>query len=279
MFTADIILIILSLVILFLASLFDLKTKEIPDTLSIGLIIIAFIIRVVASFSLGFDYLLFGLLTFGISVILGFAFYYGKFWGGGDSKLLMGLGMALGNLELFGLPLFLVLVLNIIFIGGLYGLIWALVIYVKKRKKINKLIKKDLIRLKKVRVGIFSISLLFLIALLLTKNSLFQFSLALIGSLIIGLFYLNIFIKNVNHIGFLEKYPLSKVTEGDWLARDVFVKGKVICSSKKACIDNEQIKILKKHNIKEVWIKVGIPFVPAIFIAALITFILYFKGF
>ena len=55
---ADVILLILSIVVLLAATVFDLRTKEIPDTLSYGFIGAALLIRGVFSFSLGFNYLL-----------------------------------------------------------------------------------------------------------------------------------------------------------------------------------------------------------------------------
>ena len=37
----------------------------------------------------------------------------------------------------------------------------------------------------------------------------------------------------------------------------------------------EHIELLKKHNIQEVWVKIGIPFVPAILISFIVTIIIY----
>ena len=66
-------------------------------------------------------------------------------------------------------------------------------------------------------------------------------------------------------------YPIPKLTEGDWIAEDVKVNGKIICSPKDLGISKEQIKKLKHHNIKKVLVKEGIPFVPSFLIAFVVT--------
>ena len=89
-------------------------------------------------------------------------------------------------------------------------------------------------------------------------------------------FYLYIFIKVVESLHFLKKVSISELTEGDWLAKDVEVHNKIICSAKHPCLDKKQIEKLKKANVQYVTIKIGIPFVPAILLATVCTYILYF---
>src|SRR3989338_5965028 len=86
-----------ALAALLAASYTDLKTREVPDWLSYGLIFSALGIR--ALFSLGEldgGILLRGLAGFAVFVAIAYLMYYTRQWGGGDSKLLMGLGAAIG---------------------------------------------------------------------------------------------------------------------------------------------------------------------------------------
>ena len=71
--------------------------------------------------------------------------YRKKQWGGADAKILMGLGVVFATQPYFSqleFPFLLLLFINIIFIGGIYGLIFGLVVFFKNRKKSLKEFKK-----------------------------------------------------------------------------------------------------------------------------------------
>ena len=67
----------------------------------------------------------------------------------------------------------------------------------------------------------------------------------------------------------------DKLTEGDWIAKEVKVNGKYITGPKDLGIEKKQIRKLvslyKKKKVKKILIKEGIPFVPSFFIAYLVT--------
>ena len=68
------------------------------------------------------------------------------------------------------------------------------------------------------------------------------------------------------------KYVIpKKLTEGDWVVKDIKIKGKLIYSSKSLGIEKNQIAQLIKSKIKKVLIKEGLPFVPSFLIGTLIT--------
>ena len=128
----------------------------------------------------------------------------------------------------------------------------------------NKLKKQKIVHYILLGVTVVLLSLLFILP-----------SLWIIILFPLFIFYIFVFVTVVEENLFVQKISVKEVTEGDWLAEDVIHNNKIICSKKKPCLDNKQIKNLKKHNIRKVWIKIGIPFVPAIFIGFLITIILY----
>jgi len=96
----------IAFLVLLIASYTDLKTREVPDWVNFGLIGIGFGVNLLFS-------IIFFKINFIIASVVGFAvffalawimFYTGQ-WGGGDSKILMGLGAVIG-IEIFLLTLF-----------------------------------------------------------------------------------------------------------------------------------------------------------------------------
>ena len=90
-------------------------------------------------------------------------------------------------------------------------------------------------------------------------------------------FYLWLIIKAVENSCMLKYVIPSKLTEGDWIAKDVKVDGKYITGPKDLGIEKKQIRKLielyKKRKVKNILIKEGIPFVPSFFVAYVITLI------
>ena len=132
----SIILITITFIVLLIASYIDIRTREVPDWLNYGLIFTAFGIRTIYSFELGWTILLSGILGFIVCLGLAFLFYYTNQWGGGDSKLLMGMGAIIGITYPFDASSWnlLFFFLALLFLGAIYGLIFMIGIAIKKRK-------------------------------------------------------------------------------------------------------------------------------------------------
>jgi len=68
----------------------------------------------------------------------------------------------------------------------------------------------------------------------------------------------------------------KELTEGDWIAKDIKVKGEYITGPKDLGIEKKQInkliKFYKLGKIKKVLIKEGIPFVPSFLLAFIVTY-------
>ena len=99
--------------------------------------------------------------------------------------------------------------------------------------------------------------------------------------MVLVLFYGFIAIKVLEEIAFVKEIPVSALTEGDWVAEDIIVSGKVIVRKKDLGVSREQLQELqglaKKGKIKHVLVKYGIPFVPSFllaFVAAVLVYIL-----
>ena len=89
--------IIIAFVALIIASITDLKSREVPDYISYGLIFIAFAISIFDSV-LTWSYIPFviSMIGFIVGLIVAYGMFYLGQWGGGDSKLIMGLGALIG---------------------------------------------------------------------------------------------------------------------------------------------------------------------------------------
>ncbi len=262
---AETILIVLVLGVLAVASIFDLRTREIPDYFSYGLIVGALGIRLLYSLYTDLTFFLYGLAGFVVMFLIGMVMYQFKQWGGGDSKLLMGLGAAFGGF-LENVPLLLVFAFAVLILGGVYAFIWGLVIFARHHVKARPLFMEYLRESRRSAFYLGLVTALLLLALFIVETSIAQ----------VLLFYLLIFIKVVEKVGFLKVVPVDALTEGDWLAKDVRLHGKLICSAKHPSLTRKHIERIKKFNIDKVWIKVGIPFVPAIFISTVVSVVIYY---
>ncbi|MBI5797979.1 prepilin peptidase [Candidatus Woesearchaeota archaeon] len=262
---------IFSTIFLIVASIFDLRTREIPDTLSYIFIIGALLMSLIYSFFTTINFFLYSILSALIVFGAGYLFYRLKQIGGGDVKLFTGVAALLGNFTLFGFSAVLVFFFLLLFIGGVYTLVWSAVLFFQERSKGWKKLMEVLHGRKRIRIILLLVSIILLVfALLFSSIGL------LLGILVILLyvtFYLACFLRVVETLHFLKEIPLKELTEGDWLAKDVVLHGKILCSKRKACVEEKDIVILKKAKVEKVWIKVGIPFVPAIALTTIIVFI------
>ena len=260
----EIILAALALLVLVIASYTDLRTKEVPDWLTYGFIIAALGIRGIYSLQNGWQVIVSGLLGFASFYLLALLFYYSHQWGGGDSKLLMGMGAALGIAypfnEISFTPLWFLLLL--LFSGALYGVAWLGVLAVKRRNCLLPELRSLLGSHKKIHLSVGFGSLLFLGA------GFFIHSLLLIVTLLVALYYLLLFLVSVQSCCFISERDTKALTEGDWLAEDVVINGKKLL--KKKTLTRNDIEKLHHHKISSVTIKEGIPFVPSFLIAYLI---------
>ncbi len=272
----EIILFVFSIFILFVASLFDLKSREVPDTISYFFLFGVLGISAIYSVYNSFNFFLYTCLGAGIFFVVGYLLYLAKQMGGADVKILASLGGVFANFSLFNFSLAIIFFLLLLFIGALYTMTWGAVLYLKSFSHANKKAKELLQSQRAFRFAMVFISILVLVLLFFIDDPSIRILLTISALTLIILFYLTIFIRVVESLYFIKNIPISNLTEGDWLAKDVHVKNKLICSAKHPCLDNKQISLLKKAKVERVTIKVGIPFVPAIFLTTLTTFLFYF---
>ncbi len=273
-------LISLGILGLLIATITDLRTREVPDYLNYFLIGTGFSFRIFHSILFNeWTYFLYGLLGFLAAFFISLLLYFTRQWGGGDAKLLMSLGVIFGTQPIFlkdeGI-FFLNLLLNIFIAGSIYGLIYSIYLALKNKKEFKKEFKNVLngdkiivIRNISFIVGIISFTLSFFSSDLATKVILIGFS----GFLIFYIYFW-IFVKAVENTCMFKVIPVDKLTDGDWVVDDIYSNKKLIYSKNKLAVDKNDILRFIKEGVKKVKIKNGIPFVPSFLIGTILTLIL-----
>lgn len=270
---------ILALVAVAIASYTDLKTLEVPDWLNYSLIATGIAAGVMYSlFFSNVIYIVNSLIGLAVSLIIGMAMYYTGQWGGGDSKMIFGLGAILGLSFPFKLEFYSKFLINMLFAGAAYGLVWILVLAVKDGKKLKRPLEKALKQKKNLRI-MTGISISIMLVILYFSPVLLElkimFSLLLI--MMFGMMYLIILVRTVEKVSMIKMIEPEKLTEGDWIVDEIKINGKYITGPKELGITKKQIaqvlKLKKQSKIQKIKVKYGIPFVPSFLIAMVYTLI------
>jgi Flp pilus assembly protein protease CpaA len=266
------------LLALMAASIFDIKTREVPDWLNFSLIAFAIGTSLVLSIYHGYPHIfLDSLLGLAVGLAIGLLMFYTGQWGGGDCKLIIGLSGIIGfSFSEFsqGIPLFLMFLVNILLVGAIYGLGFSIVKALTHYKDFKEAVEKRL-RSKEVlviRVALLIIAVGAFIFLVASKSLesalLFGFCLSLFL-----FFYLWAFVSVVEKTCMIKKVRVGMLTDGDWVVGEVIKNKKVILKPSKTGITLKDIALLKKMNVREVTIKIGIPFVPSFLLAYILTYL------
>ena len=277
----EILIISIALIGLIIATITDLKYREVPDYLNYFLIASGFSFRFFYSIlSNNWVYFLYGLLGFGVGFLIGLLLYFSKQWGGGDAKLLMGLGVIFATKPYFiqdNTNFLLKLILYIFLSGAVYGVFYGVYLAFKHKNKFSAEFKKILRgdKIKFLRIFSFFISLI-LFALFLNSNDLATKLILLFFILFLLTYvYFWIFLKSIENICMFKIIPVSALEEGDWVIEDIIVNKKFLFNKNKLSVEKKDILRFMREGVKKVKIKVGIPFVPSFLIGTLLSLFLW----
>lgn len=248
--------------VLILASITDIKKREVPD--SISYVLIAGSSLLVLAYSIS-NNTISNLVYMPLSILLvtGFSYFMYKVgqWGGGDVKILLGISIVFTSINLFSNRSFIALFINILLFGGIYGILGTIAVGVIKIKKLKNHFKAYDIPFFIVTLLTMGLSLFFIPVPLNFFISIAAFMLFSMRFVFLVASYLMYIIQNVN-----------KLTEGDWLAESPKdSKGKKIVPERDTGLTAADIEKLKSSKVKEVLIKIGLPFIPGILFAVAIT--------
>ncbi len=253
----------------------DLKKREVPDWVNYGMMASGLGIAVMHSiYFWEVWFIVFSLAGLLVGYVLGALMYYTGQWGGGDAKMIMGIG-ALFGIPLFSwteIPFFLLFLLVCVFAGAAYGMVWMIALFIGNRKKVLKRLSERLHtkRMMRLRIGIIIVAVLTAATGFLFPGSL-TLMFVLLAALLYVAFYFSLLIKTVEETCFVKQRAVKDIVEGDWMVEEVKKGKKVLVPATPSGLTREQIAILKEHKVKEVTIKEGIPFVPSFLIAYLVT--------
>ncbi len=259
----------------------DIQKREVPDWVNFSLIGAGLGISTLYSIHLNNYWIIaFSLTGLAAGYAIGALMYYTGQWGGGDAKMIMGIGALTGLPFLpswWGqTPFFALFLLLSVFAGAAYGIVWMFVLFIKHRKRVLKRLSERLHTKNMIRTRIAII----IAAVIIAATGFFfpgpiTFMFVVLAALLYLTFYFSLAVKAVEETCFVQQRSVDKLVEGDWMVEDVKKGKKVLVQATSSGITKEQLEILKKHKITEVTIKEGIPFVPSFLIAFLIAWYLY----
>jgi Flp pilus assembly protein protease CpaA len=269
-------LIILAFIWIIGAILQDLKRREVDNIWNFSLIAFALAYRIAISINTqNYSFALNGILGFILFIIIGNILYYGRVFAGGDAKLLIGLGtiLPLSYDWIINSKVFLVFIASFLLGGALYVLIWSIILTIIHFKNFKKEFSKQFKIYKKTHSAFILIILLSLIITLLLQIY------YLIPIIVLFSFFptLFLFAKSVEEACMIKVTPPNKVTEGDWLYKDIKVGNKTIKATWEG-ITKKQLKLIQTKYKKDILIKQGIPFTPGFLIGFIILLIITEKG-
>jgi Flp pilus assembly protein protease CpaA len=254
------------------AAIQDIRTKEVANWLTYSLIFFGLFYRL--SYSIwqwDVSYIVNGIISCLVFVVLAYIFYYGRVFAGGDAKLLMGIGALIPG-QTISLTIIngLVFVFMLLLIGALWSIIALFTPLVPvTRKKFAEGLKPYL--------KYYPYIALFTIVVDTAIFFVIPFLPALVISLFISLIILGYPCLKAADKGMMQILPASKLTEGDWLFDDIYVGRKTIAKTVHG-LSITDIKILKKAGMR-VKIKAGVPFVPAFFLSFLVMVFFWINGY
>jgi Flp pilus assembly protein protease CpaA len=247
------------------ASIQDIRKREVANWLNFSLIAFALAYRAIYSIvNQDYNVVVFGVIGFLIFYIIGNMFYYTKIFGGGDVKLLMAIGTILPyssylDIAIKSFEFLIALMLS----GAIYSLIYSGVMIIKNFRSFRKEFTKQVKRRKMVLIICIVAAAGFVILgeIFMRESVIWKYEAAFV--ILIGLMY--IVLKSLENSCMIKLVEPSKLTEGDWLEKEVKIGNKKIKVTVHG-LSREDIKAIRKAN-KKVWIRYGVPFVPAFLIA------------
>lgn len=260
---------ILALIWIVFAVVQDLKTREIANWLNFSLIVFALGYRFFYSlFSLNWDFFYSGVFGLIIFFILGNVLYYSRLFAGGDAKLMIALGAILpfSNNFIENLNLYWKFLVIFLITGGIYTLLVSFIISLRNFKIFKREVKKQFKNYQRFYSLVILISLILVIF-----GIVFNVFLIYFGILMFILPYLHLYAKSIDEGLMIKKVDVRKLTEGDWLYKDVKIGRKTIKANWDG-LSKENIALLKKkYKNKKINIRFGIPFSP-VFLISLIMY-------
>ncbi|MFH0808271.1 MAG: prepilin peptidase [archaeon] len=244
------------------ASMQDLKRREVDNWLNLFLLVSGFVFVFLGAVLSGdLDIIFHAGFLFVVMFVVMNLFYYGRVFAGGDAKLLVAMTVFfLGANFLESIVNVGVFLLFLMIAGSIYGLIYSFVLYFKNFEKVNVEMVSQVAGCRLQVAGFI------LFGVILMIFGFLDFWIFSFGVLMLVFPLLYIFARGLESVSMIREVSGEELVEGDWLVDDVRVGRKVV----KADWDGlslEDIELLR--NRKKILVKDGLPFVPAFLISFL----------
>lgn len=248
------------LALLFVASIIDYITREIPDTISFSLISLAILDKLLLAFQTNNINIFLYAIIFGIVFyVFAYALAYFNLWGGADSKFLIAMGIYFSNFDL--ILDFSINFLMAAFVFSCSYLILKSMFNYSRIKTESQALFYDKVNL---------IMFIFLLLVTIIPMQLIFKIIIYLHLFLIFLYYNRYLILKIESLLFVKTVQPNDLTEGDWLIKSITVKGKKI-ENMPMGLDKKTISFIGKNYAKKIDIKWGIPFIPVFLLAFLAT--------
>lgn len=272
------IIILTTILFLAAASYHDLKTGEIPDKVSIGLVAAVLILSLFGAVLDSINFLINAVLIGALYFIIGYASYYLGKLGGGDVKLLAGIGCAIANIPVEGfIPNYLVYMIDAGIAVMPYAAIYGLILGLQNRSVFPGFVKE----IKNIKViFLFILSLFPMLLLFSLPPENIKIILIILAAFLPIFVILTAYLKVTEKVVMQKTIPVSELKEEDILAEDIMVDGRKIAGKNDISgVTKEQAGEIQKFAEEgkipgKITIKWGIKFAPVLFIGFLI-FVIY----
>jgi Flp pilus assembly protein protease CpaA len=264
-------LFVVSIIWLVFASVQDLRTKEVSNWLNFSLVGLGLAYRLFYSVQ-NKDYGFFVWGVFAVIIFFGISqvFYYGRVFGGGDAKLLVGIVSFLPfsnfNEFVFQGGVFLLVLFSV---GAICSLVTSFIFAYRNKRKFYIMFSK----INKEFNWKFYISL-FIVVLLILGKGYDWFIGSIFFILMLFVSYLLIYLHAVDKSCMLVYVKPRDLREGDWIGEEITIKGRKIGASVHGLSFFEINKLIKRG--KKVLIKQGVPFIPVFLFSYIIMLFFFF---
>jgi prepilin signal peptidase PulO-like enzyme (type II secretory pathway) len=242
-------MLIVAFVVMTVGSITDFDRREVPDWINYALLFTAILGRLVfAIVEQDGSYLLNGFLGFLVFTGVGMVMFYGGQWGGGDAKMMMGLGTLFGiSLGGFGVQfssVWLSFLINSILLGCVYGLVWSFYKALSSWRSFNEAWRTTSHELGIVKPLFLIIG--FVMVVIGILSDLLMWIFVPLGSFLIVIVFTFLFAKSVERACMIQTMKTKDLTEGEWVNEEVWIKR----SSKETLLSyltSEQKKVSKEQ--------------------------------
>ena len=250
-------------------SIFDIKDRWVPDWTNYLMVFFGLaghaIISLQANSIWPFAYSLIAVaILYGVSELL---FQLGV-WGGGDAKMLIGLGALLATFPnnlmplLINWPFLLTFWTNSLIFGGLLGFFGSIYLAVRHFNKFLNSAKKYLQK-KYIQYSLIAALIAIPIAFFFDKLTAFVLGIIFLLALML------ISLKSIEEACMFKTISPKKLVEGDWVTDEINIEGVYYVPNRTGIEKKDILKLIELENIgklKNITVKEGLPYVPAFFL-------------